>query len=77
MAASASDEKYMRRAIALSREAVDTGQMPFGALLVSGEGVVVAEATNSVIASGGDVTCHAETSLIRKARPFSPPPPLP
>ena len=49
------DEKFMRRAIELSQVAADGGNFPFGAILVSGDGEVVEEATNCVATLRGDV----------------------
>lgn len=54
----------MRRAIELSQVAADGGNFPFGAVLVS-DGEIVEEATNCVATLGGDVTAHAETTLVR------------
>mmetsp|Transcript_69086 Transcript_69086/g.131805 ORF Transcript_69086/g.131805 Transcript_69086/m.131805 type:complete len:536 (+) Transcript_69086:41-1648(+) len=56
----------MRRAIDLSRSAVSKGNRPFGAVLVDEKGNIVLEAENRVASSGGDVTAHAETELVRK-----------
>lgn len=60
------DLAHLRRAIAISAEAVSHGNHPFGALLTDASGVVVLEAENSVTTSG-DVTGHAETNLVRLA----------
>ncbi|MFZ0695062.1 MAG: nucleoside deaminase [Alphaproteobacteria bacterium] len=61
-----SDEDYMRRAIALSKTALDqpTGG-PFGAVIVK-DGRIVAEGTNEVTAVN-DPTAHAEIVAIRRA----------
>jgi len=57
---------FLRRAIALATENVVRGAGgPFGALIVR-EGVVVAEAVNTVTASL-DPTAHAEVNAIRAA----------
>jgi tRNA(Arg) A34 adenosine deaminase TadA len=59
-------EKFMKRAIELSRQhmiANDGG--PFGAVIVK-EGKIVAEGWNRVTSSN-DPTAHAEVSAIRKA----------
>lgn len=55
----------MRRAIALSEESVKKGGGPFGAV-VARDGVVVAEASNSVTLDA-DPTAHAEVNAIRQA----------
>jgi len=60
------DLGHLRRAIALARSARDHGNHPFGALLVSAEDQVLAEAENSVVTSR-DCTGHAELNLVRLA----------
>ena len=57
--------RYLRRAFRLAREARGSGNHPFGALLVAPDGLVLAEARNSV--GSGDCTGHAETNLMRLA----------
>lgn len=59
-------EPLIRRAIALAQAAKDTGNHPFGALLVSAEGELLLEAQNTVTTER-DATGHAETNLVRKA----------
>jgi tRNA(Arg) A34 adenosine deaminase TadA len=67
----ASDEEqthalFLRRAIALALENVQTGKGgPFGAVIVQ-EGQVVGEAANSVFTTN-DPTAHAEVNAIRAA----------
>jgi tRNA(Arg) A34 adenosine deaminase TadA len=56
----------MRLAIAASRAALDAGDMPFGATLVSPDGQVLMVARNNQVTSG-DCTGHAETVLVRDA----------
>jgi glutamate/tyrosine decarboxylase-like PLP-dependent enzyme/tRNA(Arg) A34 adenosine deaminase TadA len=60
------DQRLLRLAIELSREARAHGNHPFGAILADEAGTVLLEAENSVVTSG-DVTGHAETNLIRAA----------
>jgi tRNA(Arg) A34 adenosine deaminase TadA len=56
----------MRRAIALSRERMRTGDGgPFGAVIVR-DGEVIAEGWNQVV-SANDPTAHAEVVAIRRA----------
>ena len=55
------DIAHLRRCIDLAREARDAGNEPFGSLLVSGDGFVLRELTNTV--GGGDVTAHPELAL--------------
>lgn len=61
----AEDEKYMRMAIELSIENVDTGGGPFGAVIVR-DGKVISTGVNSVVSSN-DPTAHAEVNAIRRA----------
>lgn len=60
------DLTLLRHAIELAREARAAGDQPFGALLVSGEGQILAEDRNTV-AADRDVTAHAELKLARWA----------
>lgn len=65
------DETFARQAIALSHEARQAGNHPFGSLLVLDDQVVLS-ATNTVTADR-DPTAHAETNLVAEAiRRFSP-----
>jgi tRNA(Arg) A34 adenosine deaminase TadA len=60
------DLQYMQRAIALSRENLQTGDGgPFGAVIVH-NGEIIAEGRNLVVA-GNDPTAHAEVVAIREA----------
>ncbi|MDD3443851.1 MAG: nucleoside deaminase [Zavarzinia sp.] len=64
------DEHFMRRAIALSREAITTASgPPFGAVIVR-DGEIIAEGFNHVHADN-DPTAHAEIVAIRKAAQMS------
>ncbi|QDJ09412.1 Guanine deaminase [Roseomonas mucosa] len=58
-------EQAMRRAIALSRENIETGGGPFGAVIVK-DGRIVGEGANRVVPDG-DPTAHAEVTAIRDA----------
>ncbi len=58
------DEIRMRRALELAEEAVQNGDVPVGALLVSGE--LVLEAKNEK-ETRRDPTAHAEMLLVREA----------
>ncbi|MFM7345451.1 MAG: nucleoside deaminase [Tagaea sp.] len=60
------DLARLRRAIALSRAALDAGDLPFGAAIVGADGTTLAEATSTEL-SEGDWTCHAETNAVRLA----------
>ena len=59
-------EQLMRRAIALSEDSVRSGGGPFGAVIASKDGEIIAEASNSVTIDH-DPTAHAEVNCIRKA----------
>ncbi|WP_296520825.1 nucleoside deaminase [Rhodoplanes sp.] len=60
-----SEIDFMRRAIALSEESVETGGGPFGAVVVL-DGRIVGEGVNRVVPDG-DPTAHAEVVAIRDA----------
>jgi len=62
----ATDVLHLRAAIALSAEARDAGNMPYGALLVAADGRVLEVARNTQITQR-DCTGHAETNLMREA----------
>lgn len=59
------DEKYIRRAIELARQARQRGDHPFGALLVT-EDRIVLEAENTVVTKNNP-THHAEMNLVQLA----------
>ncbi|MFP4312400.1 MAG: nucleoside deaminase [Nitriliruptoraceae bacterium] len=60
------DLTLLRRAIELAQEAKEAGQAPFGAVLLSGGGQVLAEEHNTTRADR-DPTAHAELKLARWA----------
>jgi len=60
------DAEHLRRAMVLARQARERGNDPFGAVLVGGDGRLLAEGQNTVN-TGRDVTGHAETNLVRDA----------
>jgi tRNA(Arg) A34 adenosine deaminase TadA len=60
------DERHLRRAIALAGEARAAGDMPFGSLLVGPAGEVLAEDRNTVLTEH-DITAHPELKLARWA----------
>src|SRR5690625_7810313 len=60
-----SDLKHLRRCIELARTALENGDEPFGSVLVSANGDVLAEEQNRV--GGGYHTQHPEFSLARWA----------
>jgi tRNA(adenine34) deaminase len=60
------DVEAMRLAIAASRAALDAGDNPYGAVLVSAGGAVLHVAPNRQN-TGHDITGHAEVVLVREA----------
>lgn len=60
-----SDDSYMREAVALARDNINAGGLPFGAVLVR-DGQIVARGVNEVCATH-DPTAHAEMQAIRQA----------
>jgi tRNA(adenine34) deaminase len=63
---STADAKFLRRAIALAEAAVESGNRPFGALVVDGGGQVIAEGY-STQQGDRDWTAHAEMNVLRTA----------
>lgn len=59
------DIKHLQRCIELARIALEVGDEPFGSILVSVNGEVLAEDSNHV--GGGDHTQHPEFALARWA----------
>ncbi|HET7274744.1 MAG TPA: nucleoside deaminase [Longimicrobiaceae bacterium] len=57
--------RHLRRCVELAREALEAGDEPFGSVLVSANGTVLAEDRNRVAA--GDRTRHPEFELARWA----------
>jgi tRNA(Arg) A34 adenosine deaminase TadA len=57
--------RHVHRCVELAREALAAGDAPFGSVLVSGNGKVLAEDRNRT--SGGDATRHPEFELARWA----------
>ena len=60
------DERYLRLAIELAAQARESGNPPFGSLLVNAEGDVLAEDRNTSV-TDRDVTAHPELKLARWA----------
>ena len=60
------DNRFLARAVALSRERMEANQGgPFGAVIAR-DGVVIAEGWN-MVTSSNDPTAHAEVTAIRRA----------
>ena len=57
--------EHMREAFAIARRARVHGNRPFGALLVAGNGAVLATAENTQITEG-NMLAHAEMNLLRR-----------
>jgi tRNA(Arg) A34 adenosine deaminase TadA len=60
------DVELMRKCNEVAIRSINSGSMPFGAILVDDKGVVLLEQTNDQ-AHIKDCTAHAETALARKA----------
>jgi tRNA(Arg) A34 adenosine deaminase TadA len=58
--------KHLERCIELAVQAMESGEEPFGSVLVGGDGAVLAEDHNR-ITSTGDPTAHPEFALARWA----------
>ena len=56
------DLLHLRRCLELAAEAVERGDQPFGSVLVSGDGTVLAERRNQIVTTG-DLTAHPELAL--------------
>lgn len=65
------DVRYLRRCVELAELALERGDEPFGSVLVTGDGEVLAEDHNRV--AGGDRTRHPEFELARWAAENLPP----
>ncbi len=63
------DGRYLLQAIAWSRTARERGNRPFGAVVVSSDGAVLAEAYCNT-SETGDCTGHAETNAVRMVSPI-------
>jgi tRNA(Arg) A34 adenosine deaminase TadA len=59
-------EQLLKRAVDLARAALEAGDPPFGSLLASPDGTVLAEDVNTVL-TDGDITAHPELKLARWA----------
>ncbi|MCE3026633.1 nucleoside deaminase [Salinicola sp. DM10] len=57
--------RFLARAVALAEAALEAGDEPFGSVLVSDAGEILAEDRNRI--SGGDATRHPEFALARWA----------
>ena len=57
--------RHLARAVALATEALESGDEPFGSVLVGADGTILAEDHNRV--AGGDRTRHPEFALARWA----------
>ena len=59
------DVRFLRASFVVARNARNSGNHPFGALLVDKDGHIVMEAENTVV-TARDCTGHAEINLMRK-----------
>lgn len=60
------NEELMQQAIAVAKSAVNTGDIPVGALIINKDGVVIGKGFNEREANN-DPTAHAEIVAIRNA----------
>ena len=60
------DEKWMRQAIEMARDAAKIGEVPVGAIIIDSNGGVLAAASNLTI-KNTDPTAHAEILALRIA----------
>jgi len=66
------EEDFLRRAIALAAAARESGNPPFGSILVGADGSIVAEDNNTSI-TDNDISAHPELKLAKwAARELSP-----
>ena len=61
------EQKLLWRTVELSRQALESGNEPFAALLADAEGNVLMEQANVQVEGITDCTGHAETALMRRA----------
>lgn len=59
------DKQYLKRSVELAQEALETGNSPFGSLLVSSEGEILFEDHNRD--ADGDYTKHPEYAIAKWA----------
>jgi tRNA(Arg) A34 adenosine deaminase TadA len=60
------DIHYLKKAVEVSEKAINSGNNPFGAILVDMDGNILMEQSN-VEVTEKECTGHAETTLVRKA----------
>jgi predicted cupin superfamily sugar epimerase/tRNA(Arg) A34 adenosine deaminase TadA len=70
MSLSPDDLRHLRRCVELAREALGSGDQPFGSLLVDSTGVVRREERN--LAGAGDETRHPELALAQWSASLTP-----
>ena len=66
MEISETDNRYMRRALELASEAASEGEVPVGAVIVNGEGLIIGEGRNRR-EGAQDPLAHAELDAIAAA----------
>ncbi len=65
--------QFLRMAFAIAREAGESGEHPFGCLLVEPNGDVILEQRNAFMTEGRDMTAHAERMIATRASKAYPP----
>ena len=63
---STTEERLLRRSIELSAQALDRGNLPFGALFADADGQILLEAETTG-KTDGNVLYHAETNLLHES----------
>ena len=61
------DHAWLRAAFAVARAARESGNHPFGAILIGRDGRLLMEQGNGYAVEGGDMTAHAERLLATRA----------
>jgi len=67
------DLVHLRRVIALSAAAKESGKHPFAAMVVDRQGRIITEAGNNSLPPDGDPTQHAELTAVARAASLLPP----
>ena len=66
-------EALLRKAFAVAAKARESGDHPFGSILVDPDGIVLMEQGNGFTVEGRDMTAHAERLLATRASKTYPP----
>jgi len=58
---------FLQKALAVAKRSLENGNLPFGCILVSAEGNVLAEGENTVLTSN-DAIAHCEINLVQQLK---------